>query len=83
MDTEKRKHHIKIIDVEKIDERDDAKGDPVDTVDIFDDVTGDDGGQFRPRNRKAEDIDNPLSDEDLDIVNENMFTSEPDKDEPE
>lgn len=83
MDTEKRKHHIKIIDVEKIDERDDAKGGPVDTVDIFDDVTGDDGGQFRPRNKKAEDIDNPLSDEDLNIVNENMFTSEPDKDEPE
>ncbi|WP_297322444.1 hypothetical protein [uncultured Bartonella sp.] len=83
MDAEKRKKHIKIIDVEKIDERDDAKGGPVDTVDIFDDVTGDDGGQFRPRNKKAEDIDNPLSDEDFNIVNENMFTSEPDKDESE
>lgn len=75
--------HVKVVDVEKIDEQDDGKGGPVDTVDIFDDTTGEDNGVFRPRNKKADDIENPLSDEDKDVVGENLFTSEPDEDEPE
>lgn len=83
MDIEKRNKHIKIIDVEKIDEQDDGKGGPVDVVDIFDDVTGEDNGQFRQRNRKAEDIENPLSDEENSVISENLFTSEPDADEQE
>lgn len=83
MNTDSKNKHVKIIDVEKIDEQDDAKGGPVDTVDIFDDVTGEDEGQRRPRNKKAEDVENPLSDEDTDVVGENLFSSEPDEDEPE
>lgn len=83
MTSNDKNKHVKVIDVEKIDEQDDAKGGPVDTVDIFDDVTGEDDGVFRPRNKKAEDIENPLSDEDKDVVGENLFASEPDEDEPE
>ncbi|WP_303853946.1 hypothetical protein [Bartonella apis] len=83
MSDDDKNKHVKIVDVEKLDEQDDDKNGPVDTVDIFDDVTGDDDGKFRPRNKKAEDIENPLSDEDRDVVGENLFTSEPDEDEPE
>lgn len=83
MTSSDKNKHVKVVDVEKIDEQDDAKGGPVDTVDIFDDATGEDNGVFRPRNKKAEDIENPLSDEDKDVVGENLFTSEPDEDEPE
>ena len=83
MTNDDKHKHVKVVDVEKIDEQDDEKNGPVDTVDIFDDVTGDDNGEFRPRNKRQEDIENPLSDEDRDVVGENLFTSEPDKGEPE
>lgn len=83
MTQDDKSKHVKVVDVDKIDEQDDEKNGPVDTVDIFDDVTGDDNGVFRPRNKKAEDIENPLSDEDKDVVGENLFTSEPDQGEPD
>ncbi|AQT46690.1 MULTISPECIES: hypothetical protein [Bartonella] len=83
MTNDDKHKHVKVVDVEKIDEQDDEKNGPVDTVDIFDDVTGEDNGEFRPRNKRQEDIENPLSDEDRDVVGENLFTSEPDKGEPE
>ncbi|WP_297326493.1 hypothetical protein [uncultured Bartonella sp.] len=83
MMNDNKNKHVKVVDVEKIDEQDDGKGGPVDTVDIFDDTTGEDNGVLRPRNKKAEDIENPLSDEDKDVIGENLFTSEPDEDEPE
>lgn len=79
--TDDKKHkHIKVIDVEAIDEKDDANGGPVDTVDILDNVS-DAGTPSRQRNKRLEDIENPLSNEDSDVVEENLFPSEPDNDE--
>ncbi|UXM94078.1 hypothetical protein N5853_08090 [Bartonella sp. HY329] len=75
---------IKIIDVEKLDEQDDNENGPVDTVDIFDEVT--EGGtprQQRQRHQYLDDIDNPLDNEDADIISENMYESEPDQNEEE
>lgn len=79
--TDDKKHkHIKVIDVEAIDEKDDDNGGPVDTVDILDSVS-DAGTPSRQRNKRLEDIENPLSNEDNDVVEENLFPSEPDNDE--
>ncbi|UXN04563.1 hypothetical protein [Bartonella sp. HY406] len=75
---------IKIIDVEKLAEQDDNLDGPIDTVDIFDEVA--EGGSPRydgNRRKYLDDIDNPLDNEDTDIVNENMYESEPDEDEEE
>lgn len=79
--TDDKKHkHMKVIDVEAIDEKDDANGGPVDTVDILDSVS-DAGTPRRQRSKRLEDIENPLSNEDSDVVEENLFPSEPDNDE--
>lgn len=80
MADDKKHKHIKVIDVEAIDEKDDANGGPVDTVDILDSVS-DAETPRRQRNKRLEDIENPLSNEDSDVVEENLFPSEPDNDE--
>lgn len=76
MGSDKKHKHVKVIDVEAVDENDDDFNGPVDTVDIFDSVAG--GADTRPRNKRLVDIENPLSDEDKQLVDENTFKSEPD-----
>ena len=80
MAEDKKHKHIKVIDVEAIDEKDDANGGPVDTVDFLVSVC-DAGAPRRQRNKRLEDIENPLSNEDSDVVEENLFPSEPGNDE--
>lgn len=83
MTDQNKNKHMKIIDVEAIDDADDAAGGPVDTVDIFDDLANGSHSAERKRNKSLEDVENPLSDEDKDVVEENLYSSEPDSDEAE
>ena len=83
-DLKSHDHKIKIIDVEKMDEQDDNAGGPVDTVDIFDEVTEGESPRGHGERRKyLDDIENPLDNEEKDVLSENMYQSEPDEDEEE
>lgn len=84
MNNKENKHKIKIIDVEALDDAYDNQGGPIDMVDIFDNVTeGNPSKSDKMLNKRLEDIANPLNDEDADVLQENLYESEPDKSEAE
>lgn len=82
MNGHKEHEKMKIIDVEAIDEQDDGAGGPVDTVDIMDEITEGIPERGEPRrHKKLEDFENPFDNEDKDILQDNLYQSEPDSDE--
>lgn len=84
MNNKENKHKIKIIDVEALDDANENQGGPIDMVDIFDNVTdGNSSKSDKMLNKRLEDIANPLNDEDADVLQENLYESEPDKSEAE
>lgn len=84
MNNKENKYKIKIIDVEALDDANENQGGPIDMVDIFDNVTdGNSSKSDKMLNKRLEDIANPLNDEDADVLQENLYESEPDKSEAE
>ncbi|EJF90354.1 hypothetical protein [Bartonella tamiae] len=83
MTNRNQEKNIKVIDVEAIDDADDAAFGPIDTVDVFDDIVNGSDSAERIRDIKIEDLDNPLNNEDQNTVAENIYASQPTRDEKE